>query len=334
MPLSPAIIALFIVSITASIVFAYLLGFAINVVRRWDFSCSSELQLALEKKTQLAATLLSFIFFSELLSLLLFTYNAESLSSQFVGAMCATGVLNVNAWGWPTLFLKILIFFMGAIWLMVDHFDNNARDYPLTQTKYWLLLLITPVVFAETISQFLFFTNMNPDIITSCCGALFSAEEDSVAGEISGAPTALSTKAFVATGIGVILVAVASLRWPHLGILLGLTATVALLTALSGIVSFVSVYVYEHPHHHCPFCLLKSGHHYSGYFLYISLFIATSLALGSSVISHYHKHPSLHEEIKSKLPMVILSSLIFYVLFYGTTGWFVFQSNLKLENAW
>jgi hypothetical protein len=32
-----------------------------------------------------------------------------------------------------------------------------------------------------------------------------------------------------------------------------------------GILSFISLYVYEHPHHHCPFCLLKPEYGYQGY---------------------------------------------------------------------
>ncbi|MEZ5601232.1 MAG: hypothetical protein R3F36_09750 [Candidatus Competibacteraceae bacterium] len=56
--------------------------------------------------------MLGFAMGAELLSLLLFAQTAESLSGQFVGAMCATGVLNVNRFGFPTLLLKIALFFL------------------------------------------------------------------------------------------------------------------------------------------------------------------------------------------------------------------------------
>ncbi len=51
--------------------------------------------------------------------------------------------------------------------------------------------------------------------------------------------------------------------------------------AIAGIISFVSLYVYEHPHHHCPFCLLKAEYGYQGYWLYIPLFVATACRPGS-----------------------------------------------------
>ena len=110
MLLTPAIMALVLVSAVVTLMMLMASVFALQVIRYWDITSGSERQLGLERRTYLISTLLSWVFASELVSLLLFIYNAESMSGQFVGAMCATGVLNVNAWGWPTLLLKIGIF--------------------------------------------------------------------------------------------------------------------------------------------------------------------------------------------------------------------------------
>ena len=83
-------------------------------------------ELGLERRTYLISTIVAFCFLAELVSLLLFIYNAEQMSSQFVGAMCATGVLNVNPYGWPTLYLKIGIFFAGAAWLTLNRIDTSS----------------------------------------------------------------------------------------------------------------------------------------------------------------------------------------------------------------
>ena len=113
MLLNPAIMALVMVSAAVTLMMLLASGFALQVIRYWDITSGSERQLRLERRTYLISTLLTWVFAAELVSLLLFVYNAESMSGQFVGAMCATGVLNVNQWGWPTLFLKIGVFFSG-----------------------------------------------------------------------------------------------------------------------------------------------------------------------------------------------------------------------------
>jgi hypothetical protein len=107
MLISPAVLALNLVSLTVSLLILLSAGFAIRVLQNWDITSGSELQLALERRTYLIATLITWCFATSAVSLLLFVYNAEQMSTQFVGAMCATGVLNANPWGWPTLLLKI-----------------------------------------------------------------------------------------------------------------------------------------------------------------------------------------------------------------------------------
>ena len=136
MLLNPSIMALILVSAVVSFMLLLSTGFSLKIVRHWNIHSGSEQQLQLERGTYLISTLLIFAFIAELVSLLLFIYNAEAMSSQFVGAMCATGVLNINAWGWPTLFLKIAIFFSGAIWLSLNYLDNQGHDYPLIKLKY------------------------------------------------------------------------------------------------------------------------------------------------------------------------------------------------------
>ena len=186
--LDPAILALLLVSLTVSLLLLPAAGFAIQVARHWDLSSSSERQLALERRTYLIATLLTFIFIAESIALVLFVHTAESLSNRFVGAMCATGVLGVNPWGWPTLFLKIAVFFACAVWSILNRLDNQAPDYPLARIKYFLLLAIVPLVLGAAAIQLLYFLNMDRDIITSSCRAQNpdAAGQDSRAAGVEG----------------------------------------------------------------------------------------------------------------------------------------------------
>ena len=69
------------------------------------------------------------------LSLFLFIYTADSLSPLFVGAMCAAGSFQVNGFGYPALLLKFAACLLAGLWLIVNHTDNKAYDYPLTRFR-------------------------------------------------------------------------------------------------------------------------------------------------------------------------------------------------------
>ena len=330
MPLSPALLALTLASLTQAGLLLVAAGFALRILRHWDLNSGSERQLDLERRTYLVATLVAWVFGANLLSLLLFVYNAEQLSTQFVGAMCATGVLNANAWGWPALYLKMALFFSGAAWLLLNRVDNQAPDYPLVRPKYALLLLIAPLALAEVTAQALFFTALNPDLITSCCGSLFSPEGGGVAAEIAGLDPAVSLAALALSGLALLATGLRYWRRGRGGGLFALLAALTFGIALTAIVSGVALYVYEHPHHHCPFCLLKSGHDFVGYGLYVPLFAATALALGAGLMEVWRSAPSLKAIIAIRGPRLAGLSLILFALFYGLATWLVLRSNLLL----
>ena len=188
MLITPAIVALQGIAFSVAGTVLLASGFAWRILRHWDMNSGSELQLRLERRTYLISTLLGFALGAELLSLLLLVQTAESLSSQFIGAMCATGVFNINAFGFPTLLLKIAVFFLAAVWLVLNQVDHQGRDYPLVRVKYGLLLLIAPLTVIELALQTGYFLGLEPEVITSCCGSLFSSESQTVAAELAGLP--------------------------------------------------------------------------------------------------------------------------------------------------
>ncbi len=167
-----------------------------RIIRNWDIRSGSELQLALERRTYLISTVMSYALGFELLSLFLFIYTADSLSSLFVGAMCAAGSLKVNGFGYPALILKIADFLLAGVWLIVNFTDNKASDYPLIRIKYILLIFITPFLVAETLVQGAYLLGLKPDIITSCCGTIFTTDANTVMSDLIGLPRSLSQAAF------------------------------------------------------------------------------------------------------------------------------------------
>ena len=259
MLLNPAILALILVSVVVLLMMVASALFALQLLRHWDIRSGSERQLSLERRTYLIATLMTWVFAFELLSLLLFVYTAESLSGQFVGAMCATGVLNANPWGWPTLLLKIGLFFGGALWLALNGLDNRGEDYPLIRHKYALLLLLVPFIAAEAWLQLQFFLALSPNIITSCCGSLFASDAKGVAAGMSAIPPATAAWGLALSGAVVLLSGLAYLLRRRGAWLFALSAIAAFVVALLAVISLLSPSLYEHPHHHCPFCILKGG---------------------------------------------------------------------------
>lgn len=334
MILDPAILALITVSIVVSGLMMLASAFALSVIRHWNIDSGSERQLRLERRTYLISTIIAFCFAAELASLLLFVYTAEQLSSLFVGAMCATGVLNINPWGWPTLFLKTAIFFVGAVWLMLNRIDNQAADYPLIRRKYRLLLFILPLLLAEAVTQTLFFTELDPNVITSCCGALFTPESEGVAAEVSSLEPRTAVMLLTLSATAMLVTGAAYLIKRRGEMLFASVGAIALPIALIGIVSCVALYIYEHPHHHCPFCILKGGHGFIGYLLYLPLFAGTALSLGVGAIAVNRKIPSLAGIIPREIHRHIVSALLSMTLFYVTAGTAILRSNLKMSGVW
>lgn len=334
MLLHPGILALLGASGAASLMLVLAAGFGVSVWRHWDIASGSEMQLELERRTYLISTLLTYVFVAELVALVLFIYTAQSLSSQFVGAMCATGVLNVNSWGWPTLYGKIGMFFAGSLWLMLNRLDNQGYDYPLVRVKYGLLLAIVPLGLAETACQALFFLKMDPDVITSCCGSLFTPDGQGVAAELAGLEPRNAVVAFSVSSLALFLSG-GWLLWRKQGIAWFATAAAAsFVTALAALVSFITLYVYEQPHHHCPFCILEAGYGYVGYWLYVPLFGATAFALGAAFVHHWRTIPSLRQAAAVDARRYSVLSLLLFFCFGVVVAKAVLGSGLTMAGVW
>jgi hypothetical protein len=334
MLISPAVLALNGGALLVSLLMLMAAAYAVQVLRHWDIKSGSERQLALERRTYLIATLVTWSIAAELVALLLFVYTAEQMSSQFVGAMCATGVLNAHPLGWPVLGLKIAVFFVGAVWLLVNRLDNQSPDYPLIRIKYALLLGLLPLALVQALAQLGFFLGLNPDLITSCCGSLFTAAGEGVAAEIAGLDPILSLGLMYGSGVALLA---AGMRYPwegRCGIVFGLAGLTAFALALVGIVSSVALYVYEHPHHHCPFCLLKTGHGFIGYWLYLPLFAGAALALGVGLISPMRRIATISALADAQARRLTGASLGLFAVFYLIATFAVVSSNLTMEGVW
>lgn len=328
MPLSAGIIGLVALSVISSVLLIASLSFALRVIRHWDISSGSLLQLSLERRTYLLSTIMSYVFALELVGGFLFIYTVDDLHNLFIGAMCSAGVLNVNSYGYPTLIFKIVILILAGLWLIMNAVDTNSYDYPLIKQKYTLLLIITPFVLASSTLQGLFFLQMKPDVITSCCSGIFTSEAELVTSTLIALPPKPLMWVFYLTSAGVIGVGILSLFKKSFYLAYGILSACYLAVALLSVISFISVYYYELPHHHCPFCILQKEYNYIGYPLYLSLFVGVITGIGSAIVSYPQKN--LSEYAKKLRDRLVLTSLISILCFVSLSSYPILFSEFRL----
>lgn len=314
--------------VTLMMLFAAMLG--AKVILRWDFQSSSAYQLSLERKTYLISTLMNYVLGFQIVSALLFIYTVDDIHKLFVGAMCATGSLNANPVGWLALLSKFAVCFVAGLWLVLNYLDQKAEDYPLVRLKYSLLIVLLPIIVLDSFLQFQYFIGLDPDIITSCCGSLFSDSGDSVTSSIAGFP---ALPAMIVFYVGFTLVFGTSLlclfsKKAFFRYLLTAFNAVFLFVALASVVSFISMYIYELPTHHCPFDIIQKEYGFIGYPLYISLFCGIFFGLLPGIFHTLKEILSLQRTVHKLERSWIVLSLGCMTVFVFITTYRVITSNL------
>ena len=330
MILHPGIMALVLTSFLMSLMTLYASSFAVQILLCWDIASGSELQLALERRTYLISTVISYFLAFQLLSLFLFIHTADSICHLFVGSMCAVGTISVNNFGYPTLLLKVATFILAGLWLILNYADNRAFDYPLIRAKYLLLLIMTPIVLAETVMQGIYFLGLRPDIITSCCGSLFSQGSSVTASEILAMPVMPMKVIFYTSMMATFASGARCLLRNTGGYLFALMSGVTSLIAIVSIISFISLYIYEMPAHHCPFCILQKEYGYVGYLLYTLLLLGTVTGLGVGLLQLFRHKESIEKIILTAQWQLVAVSCISFFIFMVTVTLQMLFSNLLL----
>lgn len=324
------ILAMILASIITSFVMVWSAFFALKVVRHWDLSSGHARQITLEKRTFLVTTALKFVLVLELFSLILFVTNADQMATMFTGAMCAVGTLNVNAYGMPALLLKLSVFFGASVWLILNHADEQGRDYPLSKHKYALLIGLAPLVLITSITQFLYFYNLHADVITSCCSRLFVPEGKGLQANLSGMdPQNALIMLFAGFGLFV-LMALWFRRHERGRSVFGAAAISFFVVAIIAIISVISSYIYEQPHHHCPFDILKWQYGYIGFALYFPLFFGTAFGLAAGLMAMFGTPQSLRDVYPRMIARNITISVVLITLFMGITLLAIARSHLIL----
>ena len=311
----PAILALLVSSLTISVMMLYASWYGTRILEKWDLNSGSELQLVLERRTYLISTIVSHALVFQILSLFLFIYTADKLHPLFTGAMCAAGTLNVNSEGYLTLIMKIINCILAGVWLIINYADTRGYDYPLIIVKYILLTILAALVLLETISQLEFFSQLRGDVITSCCGRLFSVEKPGFTGDIAGLPPGFMEPAFFASMALTIVCGLMVCLKGKGGYLFSAVSSLTFIIAAASLVSFICLYIYELPSHHCPFCILQKEYGHIGYVLYATLLGGGVAGMGTGVLMPFRNRGSMARIIPSLQRRLTAVTLVLYLLF-------------------
>ena len=329
MTLTPEAAALTVSSALSTVMICASAAFGAQVLRSWDLNSGSERQLNLERRTYLVSTMLAYAFFFQCVSLFFLVHTAERMHPLFVGAMCAVGTFSASRFGFSALVIQTVTFVLAAIWLIMNHADNHASDYPLIRPKYALLLLLAPISLAGTAGLIGFFWTLSPQVITSCCGALFGESSSSgVAASLGGLPPGPMMAAFYFSIALVVLTAIFVARTDRGHAALGIFSLAALLISLSAIISFVSCYVMELPTHHCPFCILQKDYYYIGYPMYLTLFGGAAAGMGAGVLGFFKSIPSLADRRFRRA--LAFWTMALFLAFAAIVTWEILGTDFKL----
>ncbi|MBU2646244.1 hypothetical protein KKI24_16175 [bacterium] len=292
------------------------------IFRGWDFNASSEKQYRLEKRTYLVSSVMNLTLVIQMLMLVLMVMAADELAKTLPGAMCATGTLSSNEYGFPLLLVKIGSFFIYFVWLVLNLLDNQLETYPLVRAKYLALVFIYPVMVSETVLLLLFTVHLDPTRITSCCGSIYNESSAGLGGTMAGSSPVLTLALFF-TAVLAILVwyGMEQTRGTHptvkKGVLeIGLWIWL-FMSALLTVISFISTYIYEMLSHKCPFCFLKQEYFYIGVPLYLFLFLATATGLTKGVLQWLGAEGQLGEKaarFRQKMGQMSIVCLLAYIV--------------------
>lgn len=300
----------------------------IRVVGSWDFGSDSASQIKLESETWLSSALMGYGVLFQMLSLVLLILAADNLSTQLVGAMCATGAFTANGYGIPSLLLKIVLLFCCGYWLLLHNLDQRSETYCLVRLKNWYLLLLFPLLVADAIVQSLYLFNLTPDVITSCCGIIFQQGKGDGYNLLDPLPSGyllilLYTLAALTIFLGLKLPTTAhqttgSFLPTNVVMVYSLTWLLFLIIALLTITVFFSSYIYAMPSHRCPFDILKGEYNYIGFPIYLSLFTGAFFGTGCIVAQlackgcDVEKHGMVFQRVAAKAGSILL--LLFLAL--------------------
>jgi hypothetical protein len=201
----------------------------------------------------------------------------------------------------------------------------------LIKKKYALLLAIAPLGLADMIAQAGYFLNLDPDVITSCCGSLFTFGPGKTENSIAALPQGPAEILFYAGMSLAFTTGIIFYRTGKAGYLFSLASVAALVASVHAVIAFISPYFYELPTHHCPFCILQQEYGYIGYPMYLALMAGAVSGLGVGFTLPFRRIASLRLVLPPLQRRLALATIIFFGVFTALSVCGMLASNLSLR---
>ncbi len=270
MILTPEVLAIFILNGIFLFFSTIALVLSIKIFKNWDMNKTTQEQYKLEKNSFLTATIIKYIFIVKLPLFLFFIFTLDKISNTLIGAMCAAGVVDATKYGIYLFVFKIINLYIFGFWLVLNKADLSKEDLPYTRLKFGLFIVFYLLLAAEIVIETLMFSSIDPSVMVSCCGTLYSSTSASYISEIFKISNSVLLGAFYGTFLLLLLGYYLKNRF-----LYGILSVIFLVISIISLIAFFGTYIYELPTHHCPFCFLQKDYYYIGYVLYVTLFTGT-----------------------------------------------------------
>ncbi len=250
---------------------------SISILKSWDFNDTSTKQYSLEKRAYLIILIILFSLIFKILLMPYFAYTIDKLSDIVPGAMCAAGVIGANEFGNPLLLVKIFILFLIGIWMIVNHEDLKAENYPFFREKFWFFVVIFSLLSVEYYLDIAYFLNISLEQPVSCCSVIFGLSGN------NELPFGLSLSMLIVL-FYLLYVLNMVLSFQKNSPLLFISSLLFLYIAYSSINHFFGTYIYQLPTHKCPFCMLQSDYYFVGYILWTLLFLGVFFGISNFIL--------------------------------------------------
>jgi hypothetical protein len=130
----------------------------------------------------------------------------------------------------------------------------------------------------------------------------------------------------MATGLACLVSLSAVLRY----LLTGLSLVI-LVVSLASVVSFLSLYIYELPTHHCPFDMLQKHYSFIGYPIYLALFAGVFFGLLPGLLHPLRRVPTLTDLIADAEVRWLTLSVVSILIFVCVASWPVIFGSLTMS---